>query len=117
MVMKKGTVMYFVGVLLLVLGFISAPLLSARAEAENKPVTIEGIGYNVNSSMADNLKTLTGKVVYISLDSGKTFTGIVKAVGDQLVHVEKLEGKEYFDALISIQGIRAIDTRFRDFQR
>lgn len=115
--MKKGTVMYFVGVLLVVLAGISAPLLSERAAAENKPVNIEGIGYNVNSSMADNLKTLTGKVVYISLDSGKTFTGTVKAVGDQLVHIEKLEGKEYFDALIGIQGIRAIDTRFRDFQR
>jgi small nuclear ribonucleoprotein (snRNP)-like protein len=92
-------------------------MFSARVEAENKIATIEGIGYNVNSSMTDNLKALTGKVVYISLDSGKTYTGIVKAVGDHLVHVEKLEGKEYFDALISIQNIRAIDTRFRDFQR
>ena len=115
--MKREGMLIFVGVLLLVSGFISAPLFSVRAEAEQKVVNIEGIGFNVNSSMAANLKSLTGKVVYISLDSGKTFTGIVKAVGDHLVHVEKLEGKEYFDALISIESIRGIDTRFRDFQR
>jgi hypothetical protein len=115
--MKKEGIINFVGVLLLVLAFTAVPMFSARAVGENKVVSIEGIGYNVNSSMADNLKLFVGKVVYISLDSGKTFTGIVKAVGDHLVHIEKLEGKEHFDALISMQSIRAIDTRFRDFQR
>jgi small nuclear ribonucleoprotein (snRNP)-like protein len=115
--MKRGTMINFFAVLLLVFVFILSPLLSTRADAENKPVNSESIGYNVISSMAENLKALTGKVVYISLDSGKTYTGIVKAVGDHLVHVEKLEGKEYFDALISIESIRAIDTRFREFQR
>jgi small nuclear ribonucleoprotein (snRNP)-like protein len=117
MKMKKKTLMKSVGVLLLVVVFISAPVFSARSEAQNKAIPIEGVGYNVNSSMVDNLKSLIGKVVYISLDSGKTYSGLVKAVGDHLVHVEKLEGKEYFDALISIESIRAIDTRFRDYPR
>jgi hypothetical protein len=115
--MKKETLIKSLGGLLLAVVFISAPVFSARSEAQNKVIPIEGVGYNVNASMVDNLKSLTGKVVYISLDSGKTYTGLVKAVGDHLVHIERLEGKEYFDALISIESIRAIDTRFRDYPR
>jgi hypothetical protein len=115
--MKKETRIKSVGMLLLAVVFISAPVLSTSSEAQNKVIPIEGVDYNVNASMVDNLKSLIGKVVYISLDSGKTYTGLIKAVGDHLVHVEKLEGKEYFDALVSIESIRAIDTRFRDYQR
>jgi hypothetical protein len=51
--------------------------------------------------------------VVVTLNSGKTFTGNVKDVGNHLLHLEKLEGKEYFDALIVIQDISAVDTRFR----
>jgi len=77
---------------------------------------IEEISYNVNSSLADNLKSLMGKKVYVSLDSGKTFAGFVKEIGKDLIHLEKLDGKDYFDALIKIENINAIDTRFRGFQ-
>lgn len=87
------------------------------AGAKTKVVAIEGISYNVNFSMVDNLKTLVGKKVYVTLDSGKTFTGFVKEVGDRLIHLEKLAGKDYFDALIRIEKISAIDTRFRNIQR
>ncbi|MBW2250084.1 MAG: hypothetical protein JRF60_05515, partial [Deltaproteobacteria bacterium] len=75
---------------------------------------IKGISYNVNSSLADNLKSLIGKKVYVTLDSGKTFAGLVKEVGNHLMHLEKLDGKDYFDALLRIENISAIDTRFRD---
>lgn len=103
--------------LFIVSSFLMTTALFNQAIAQQKAAEIEGVSYNVNSSMAENLKALNGRVVYFSLDSGKTFTGIVKAVGNHLVHVEKLEGKEFFDALISIEAIRAIDTRFRDIQR
>ena len=52
----------------------------------------------------------------MTLDSGKTFVGIVKEVGNHLMWLEKLEGKEFFDALIRINSITAIDTRFRDLK-
>ncbi len=92
-------------------------MLPTEAEAKSKVVAIEGISYNVNSSLADNLKSLIGKKVYVTLDSGKTFAGSVKEVGNHLMHLEKLDGKDYFDALIRIENISAIDTRFRDFKR
>ena len=99
-------------VLVLAVIFLAFP-----AEAQPQLQNIPGVSYNVNASLADNLKAFVGKKVYVTLDSGKVFTGQVKAVGAQLVHVQELEGKEYFDALIPIQHIAAIDTRFRQLKR
>jgi hypothetical protein len=89
----------------------------AVAGAATNLVAVEGVSYNVNASLADNLTALLGKKVYVTLESGKTFTGFVKAVGNHLLHLEKLAGKDYFDALIQIDSISAIDTRFREVKR
>jgi hypothetical protein len=80
-------------------------------------VPVEGVGYSVGSSLADNLKLFVGKKVYLTLDSGVVMAGVVKEVGDHLVHLEKLDGKEYFDALILVEDISAIDARFWQVQR
>jgi hypothetical protein len=95
------------------------PLLTfgSRVQAQPKVVGVEGVNYNANASMVDNLKSLIGKKVVVTLNSGKAFTGNVKEVGNHLLHLERLEGKEYYDALIVIQDISAIDTRFRADQR
>jgi small nuclear ribonucleoprotein (snRNP)-like protein len=91
--------------------------LPTAVAAKSKTVAIEGMSYDVDSSMADNLKGLFGKRVSVTVTSGKTFIGFVKEVGDHLVHLEKLEGQDYFDALIRIENISAIDAMFRTYQR
>ena len=91
--------------------------IAVETEARQEVIAVEGATYNVNISMAENLKLFVGKTVYISLDSGKVFIGSVKEVGNHLVHLEKLVGKEYFDALIRIESINAIDSRFREIKR
>ncbi len=90
---------------------------TATVAAKPEIVAVEGVSYNVNASMGDNLKSLYGKRVSVTLNSGKTSTGLVKIVGEHLVHIEKLVGKEYFDALIRIEDISAIDTMFRKLKR
>jgi len=115
--MKRSKMVGSVGLVFAILFYVTIFMLPTEAEAKSKIVAIEGISYNVNSSMAKNLKSLIGKRVYVTLDSGTTFSGFVKEVGKQLVHLEKLDGKDYFDALIRIENISAIDTRFRDFKR
>jgi hypothetical protein len=102
------------GVLLLALaGFLVLP---GSASARQELVAVEGVNYNVSASMADNLRTLKGRTVNITLDSGKSMTGILKDVGNTLIHLEKLAGKEHFDALISIDEINSVDTRFRTYK-
>ena len=90
---------------------------SVPALAQPTIVPVEGVSYNVNASLVDNLKSLMGKKVYVTVDAGKTFIGTVKEVGEHLLHLEKLEQKDYFDALIRIDAIVAIDTRFRIYKR
>ena len=85
--------------------------------AAPKIVDVEGVSYNVNASVADNLKSFIGKNVSVTTDAGKTFSGYVKEVGIHLIHLEKLQGKEHFDALIRIDNISAIEARFREYQR
>jgi small nuclear ribonucleoprotein (snRNP)-like protein len=114
---KRSKMVGFVGLALTILFYATILMPPTDVEAKANVVSIEGISYNVDSSMVDNLKSLVGKKVYVTLDSGKTFTGYVKKVGNHLMHLEKLDRKDYFDALIRIENISAIDTRFRDIQR
>ena len=114
---KKAKMMNSVGITLAILFCSVLLMLPAEVAAKAKVVAIEGMSYNVNSSMADNLKSLIGKKVYVTLDSGKTFAGFVKEVGNHLIHLEKLDSKDYFNALILIENISAIDAKFRNLQR
>lgn len=114
---KKSTAFVYVGFVLAILFCSTIIILPMEAGAKSNVVAIEGISYNVNSSLTDNLKSLIGKKVQVTLDSGKTFSGFIKAVGNHLIHLEKLAGKDFFDALISIENISAIDTRFRNIKR
>jgi hypothetical protein len=115
--MKKAKMVGSVGLALTILFYVTILMPPTETEAKQEVAAIEGISYNVNSSLADNLKSLAGKKVYVTLDSGKTFAGFVKEVGNHLVHLEKLDGKDFFDALLRIENISAIDTKFRDIQR
>lgn len=101
---------------ILILLFFSVLFLTAPGKVEAGTVLLEGIKYEVNSSLEDNLKLFVGKKVFVTLDSGKSFAGVIKEVGSHLMWLEKLEGKEFFDALIRINSITAIDTRFRDLK-
>ena len=76
-----------------------------------------GIKYTINASMMENLSALTGQNVMITLEGGKMLSGQVKSVGAHLIHLEKIKGKEFFDALIRIENIQAIEARFREYQR
>jgi small nuclear ribonucleoprotein (snRNP)-like protein len=115
--MKKSTTICYYGMSLAFLVIVVIFMPSSDAAAKANLVAVSGTSYNVNFSFQDNLKTLIGKKVYLTLDSGKTFAGFIKEVGDHLVHLEKLDDKSYFDALIRIENISAIDTKFRDIQR
>ena len=115
--MKKSKMVGSVGSVLAILFIVTIFMVSVEAEAKTTVVAIKGVNYNVNFSLQGNLKSLIGKKVYVTLGSGKTFAGFIKEVGDHLVHLEKLESRSYFDALIRIEDINAIDAKFRDIQR
>ncbi len=115
--MKRVKMLSSVGVMLAILFSVAVLTLPAEVEAKAKVVAIQGMNYHVGASMQDNLKSLVGKKVYVTLASGKTFAGLVKEVGNHFMHLEKLGKKDFFDALIRIEDISAIDAKFRNFKR
>ncbi|MEJ2200828.1 MAG: hypothetical protein P8X63_07415 [Desulfuromonadaceae bacterium] len=79
-------------------------------------VPVEGAGFNTAMSLADNLKSHIGQNVFITLKSGNSFQGYIKSVGDNLLHLEKLAGKDFYDALIRIDEINAMEAKFREMK-
>jgi hypothetical protein len=93
------------------------PSICPPADAQTKKVTaLEGVKFDTSVSMADNLKTYVGKDVIMHLRSGKTVQGYVKSVGNGLVHMEKIAGREFYDALIRIDEVNVIEVKFRDMR-
>ena len=114
---EKAKIPSSTGITIAILFIVVFFSLPAQVEAKSKVVAIEGMSYNVNASLEDNLKSLVGKKVLVTCVSGTTFSGFVKKVGNHLIHLEKLGGKEYFDALIRIESICSVETQFRKIQR
>ena len=108
---RSASGLVLAALLVLALFFIIPVAVQARSV-----VALEDASFNVSSSIKDNLKTYVGKDVLIHLRSGKSFQGYVKSIGDQFVHLEKLSGREFYDALIRIEDISAIETKFRDMK-
>ncbi|HYA40983.1 MAG TPA: hypothetical protein VEF34_06750 [Syntrophobacteraceae bacterium] len=73
----------------------------------------EAVRFNLSASVADNLSMLKGRTVTVYLVSGQTITGTVNDVKGNLLHLVKLSQKDFFDALVAIEHIAAIDTRVR----
>lgn len=65
----------------------------------------------------DVVKTLlerqVGKRVGLVLTSGPELAGVVTAVGDHVVHLSELTGREFFDAVVSLDRISAVVIRVR----
>jgi len=84
-------------------------LHTLQAAGESK----EYLQFNAGITLADNLTAFKGKSVTVSLKSGQTMTGIVKEVKNNLLHLEKISQKEFYDALITVDHISAVEARVR----
>lgn len=108
-------VMLFVVMVILCSGMTI--FLSAEVQAQQKKLTdLEGVKFDIGSSFSDNIKAFTGKEVFIHLKSGKTIQGYVKSIGNGLLHMEKITGKDFYDALVKIEDISAIEAKFREMK-
>ena len=80
---------------------VSLCLLSASALAKD-------------AALNGPLKDRVGKKVSVVLKSGTELTGKVANVGNDTVTLSELSGKEYFDAVIDLDDISAVEYRARD---
>ena len=78
---------------------------SARAQEAGLPVDADAVKLNLEGQK--------GKRVRLRLVSGGDLDGIVKNVGAAAVHVERLAGMEFFDAVVRLDQIAAVIVRVR----
>ena len=68
----------------------------------------------MSAEMKDILTENTGKRVALRLASGEEIEGTVTMVGKSLVHISRLTGKEFYDSVVSIDGISAVRIKVRE---
>ncbi|MBF0517218.1 MAG: hypothetical protein HQK97_08890 [Nitrospirae bacterium] len=61
-----------------------------------------------SATVKDVLTEQMGKRVSIKTDSGEALEGTVTTVGDQIVLIAKLTGKDFYDAVVRIDKITSI---------
>jgi hypothetical protein len=64
-----------------------------------------------DSTQAALLQTQSGKQVELQLKSGQSIGGKVTFVGDNVVHLTAITGKEMYEATISLSDISAVVVR------
>lgn len=97
--------MFIAGVLVLT----TIPQGLAETKKEKK------VELNVNFGITDNLKSIqaTKEVVELHLRNGQAYQGKIGAVGSAYVLITELSGKEFYDALVTISDISAVEVRAR----
>jgi len=106
---KKNLLVSGVMVAALLMTSLTFAIHSVQAAGEGK----QFVQLNSGISLADNLTALKGKAATVFLSSGQSMTGIVKDVNANILHLEKISEKEFYDALIRVDMISAIEARVR----
>jgi len=115
--MKKNVRSIAVTAVALVMCWALLFFVVAGAQVQpKKPVTLEGVKFDTAAPFEENLKAYVGKDIIVHLESGATLQGYVKSVHDDPLHLEKLAGKDFYDALIRIDDISVFEVKFRDMK-
>jgi len=67
-----------------------------------------------NATLREVLAERTGKRATLRMQSGEDIEGTVVLVGNGLVHISKLAGKDFYDAVVNIDRISAVIIKVRD---
>ncbi len=90
---------------LIIVAVVVAALFSAV------PVVVaaeEKTEINALIGIRENLLQNVGKRIAVRITSGDAIEGTILKVGDQSVHLSKLSGKDFYDAIVRIDRIEAI---------
>jgi hypothetical protein len=104
----KKTLLTVLLLTLILSGAFAAPDISSAADTAGAVPQL-----NVSIPLAENLSGLKGKTVTVTLSSGQSISGVVKDVKNGLLHLEKLSQKDFFDAVIVMDKISAVEVRVR----
>ncbi len=75
-----------------------------NVSADEQKYELKSAAATVKDVLAEN----TGKRVIVRMDTGDNLEGTVSKVGDSLVHISKISGKDFYDAVVRIDKISAV---------
>jgi hypothetical protein len=67
-----------------------------------------------NDTMQSILASHKGGKVTLRVQSGQDITGIVREVNSEIVQIGAVSGKEFYDAMVSLDSIEAVYLRIKD---
>jgi hypothetical protein len=100
-------------VIALIMVFGVNSILISQGYSAGEEGTKEVARFDVNTSMVDNLAPLKGKSVTVTLSTGQAITGTVSDVKGNLLHLSRVSQRDFYDALIAVDHIAAIETKVR----
>jgi len=86
----------------------AACLVSTSARAQDVKLEVQD-----GDRIEDVLKRYVGKRVALVMQSGPELTGVVVKVGQHVVHLGELQGREFFDAAVGLDRVQAVVVRSR----
>lgn len=66
-----------------------------------------------SDTLGTQLTRQLGKPVTLKLSYGDELTGVVAQVGDRVVYLEKIAGREFYDAVVDLDQVAAMLVRVR----
>ena len=67
----------------------------------------------LHDSLKDVITRLIGERVELALRSGRAYSGKLTMVGDGIVVLSELDGKEFYDAVIAMSDLVAVEVKVR----
>jgi hypothetical protein len=72
--------------------------------ADDQKYEMKSAAATVKDILSENIN----KRVIVRLDTGEALEGTVSKVGDSLVHISKISGKDFYDAVVRMDKISAV---------
>ena len=92
----------------LVLALFCSAVAATGLSAQEKSYELRSAA-TVKDVLSENI----GKRVIVRMDAGENVEGTVHKVGDGLVHISKLSGRDFYDATVRIDRISAVIFKVR----
>ncbi len=93
----------------LVIALFCMAVFSPGLSAQEKNYELKSGASTVKDVLSENI----GKRVIVRMDTGDNLEGTVNKVGDSLVHISKISGRDFYDAAVRIDKISAVMFKVR----
>ncbi len=87
-----------------VLVVCSLAVYAPNTFADEQKYELKSAAATVRDVLAENM----GKRVIVRMETGDDLEGTVSRVGDSLVHISKLSGRDFYDAVVRMDKISAV---------